>query len=276
MSSASGNATCVICTSLASVPNTGEDATLKDTSSPLALFRRRRPPERLGVSVVNDLVELIVSGEVSPGGTLPSEAEIADHFGVSRTVVRESLKRLEEKGLLQFQQGRRTTVNPINKWEVHDLVVLDAMIRHDDTLGILDDLSSARAALESIMASAAATNVRAGADPSTLQSCLAAMRANLSRPARFRNADVAFHEAVIDLSDNRLAGSIARVLIESASYSSRYRGLDPQGHFQQTLGEHERIAEALIRGDAEAAATAMDSHIRGSWSRRRLPVQGDV
>ena len=55
---------------------------------------------RLGSVVVKELVELIVTGQLGPGQSLPPEAPLSDQFGVSRTVIRESVKRLEEKGLV--------------------------------------------------------------------------------------------------------------------------------------------------------------------------------
>ena len=126
------------------------------------------------------------------------------------------------------------------------------------------------------MAAQAAVKVAGGADTKELRASLQTMQAMVRQPARFRGADVAFHGAVIALSGNRLSGSIARVLIEEAIDSSRYRGNDPGGHFDQTLREHEAIAEAVLRGDPSAAKEAMDSHIRDSWARRRLPVAGEA
>lgn len=70
----------------------------------------RRPAERLGVAVVSEMVELIVTGQLAEGQVLPPEGPLSEHFGVSRTVIRESVKRLEEKGLVVVAQGRGTQV----------------------------------------------------------------------------------------------------------------------------------------------------------------------
>src|SRR3954469_11529726 len=81
-----------------------------------------RPSPRLGVAVVHDLVTIIVSGEVAPGDSLPPEERLAQHFGVSRTVIRESVKRIEEKGLVTVAPGRGTQVQPSGSWNMLDPV----------------------------------------------------------------------------------------------------------------------------------------------------------
>ena len=71
---------------------------MSSTTTP-RLGAHRTPAARLGVQVVHDLVSAIVTGEVAPGDLLPTETELCENFGVSRTVIRESMKRLEEKGI---------------------------------------------------------------------------------------------------------------------------------------------------------------------------------
>lgn len=231
----------------------------------------REPAGRLGVLVVRDLVEAIVTGRVAPGALLPPEAPLSVQFGVSRTVIRESVKRLEEKGLVTVAQGRGTQVNPTSEWNLLDHVVLAAMIAHDDSLGILDELSTVRASLESTMAGDAAQRAREET-LAPLREALERMSMTMDDPEAFRKADVDFHQAVMTLSGSRLAYSIARILFDRALESDRYRGRDPEHSFELTLAEHEGIYAAIAAGDPEAARAAMETHIGGSWLRRRLPV----
>src|SRR3954453_14076566 len=72
----------------------------------------RTPAARLGVAVVVDLVSAIVTGGLRPGEGLPPRGTPSQQVGGSRTVIRESVKRVEEKGLLTVAQGRGTSVNP--------------------------------------------------------------------------------------------------------------------------------------------------------------------
>lgn len=232
--------------------------------------RTRAPIDRIGVTVLNGLVQSIVTGEFSPGDVLPPESVLTAEFGVSRTVIRESMKRLQEKGMVTVAQGRGTHVNPFTTWNVLDPLVLTTMIRNDSSLGILDDLSVVRAALEAAMAGAAAGAVDDVAR-TLLRERLDVMADLIDDSQAFREADVQFHIAVMELSGNDLAENIARVLIAHAVSSDRFTGVDPVHAFELTLAEHERVVEAISTGDREAARVAMTEHILGSWERRRLP-----
>src|SRR4029078_1049438 len=72
----------------------------------------------LGVAVVRDLVQASVPGGCAPGEVLPPEATLSQQFAVSRTVIRESVKRIQEKGLVTVSQGRGTIVNQASMWNV--------------------------------------------------------------------------------------------------------------------------------------------------------------
>ncbi|UZX05417.1 FadR family transcriptional regulator [Arthrobacter sp. CDRTa11] len=233
----------------------------------------KMPAARLGVAVVRSLVDVIVTGVLKPGDLLPAEGALTAQFGVSRTVLRESIKRVEEKGLLTVSQGRGTTVNPTSSWDVADETVLAAMIDHDDSLGILDEVSAVRASLESLMARDAA--IRASVEEADqLRKALRAMELALDDPSAFRQADINFHRLVMAISDSRLAASIAHSLSDRAVESQRYHGRDPERAFELTIDEHRQVLDAIASGDSAGAEAAMRSHIEGSWQRRRLPVAG--
>ncbi|MAU94283.1 FCD domain-containing protein [Microbacterium sp. UBA3394] len=241
------------------------------TGPSAAVGSARAPIDRIGVAVLRELVEMIVTGAVPEGGVLPPEAQLSQEFGVSRTVIRETMKRLQEKGMVTVAQGRGTHVNAMRSWNLMDPLILSTLIGHDDTLGILDELSVVRGALESAMAAATAKR-RDDDGLSRLRATLQLMRDSMEDSAAFRDADIQFHIAVMELSDNTLAESLARVLFERALESSRYHGIDPEHAFELTMREHELILAAIEAGDAEAARAAMDHHILGSWERRRLPT----
>ncbi|WP_243075813.1 FadR/GntR family transcriptional regulator [Microbacterium sp. SS28] len=241
------------------------------SDEPRGLRENRAPFDRIGVAVLNELVEMIVSGRVQPGDTLPPEAVLSQQFGVSRTVIRESMKRLQEKGMVTVAQGRGTHVNEMKAWNFIDPLVLSSLIGHDDALGILDDLSVVRGALESAMAGAVA-GAATDEGIERLRAGLQDMRDTIEDSEAFRQADIRFHHAVMELSGNLLAENIALVLFDRALESTRYHGVDPEHAFEMTMDEHERILEAIIAGDAAAARRAMDEHILGSWERRRMPT----
>jgi DNA-binding FadR family transcriptional regulator len=229
-----------------------------------------RMPAKLGVAVVEGLVNVIVSGELSPGDSLPPELPLSQQFGVSRTVLRESVKRLEEKGLVKVVQGRGTVVQPTSAWTMMDRVVLTSLIAHDKTLGVLDELSIVRARLEAAMAGEAA-RVRTPAELEVLREILQTMRMTVAVPTEFHAADVSFHETVMSISGNRLAESIARVLYERARDSARYVGAVSPKLINHTLLEHQAIFDAIEAGDSDLSERVMDTHISDAWQRRRPP-----
>ncbi|MEU0268163.1 FadR/GntR family transcriptional regulator [Nocardioides sp. NPDC006303] len=242
---------------------------LSRTTTVLSQPRDRQP--MLGVVVVDELVDAIVSGRLAPGDALPPEGPLSEQFGVSRTVVRESVKRIEEKGLVTIARGRGTEVRPMTAWNTMDRVVLSALIKHDETLGILDELSVVRAQLESVMAAEAAQR-RSDEQVAELDRAMQRMRESTADEDVFRAADVAFHETVMELSRNRLAGNIARTLMDHALESSRYHGVDTPDAFAVTLREHEAVHAAISEGDSVRAQDAMNNHILEAWRRRRLPL----
>ncbi|HWO58571.1 MAG TPA: GntR family transcriptional regulator, partial [Umezawaea sp.] len=115
-----------------------------------------RRPNNLAKAVTAELVQRIVRGVHPHGSTLPPEPVLCEMFSVSRTVVREAVKVLQEKGLVQVRQGAGTMVNPLVAWNMLDELVLAATIAEDESLAILDDLVVTRRLLESDMAQVAA------------------------------------------------------------------------------------------------------------------------
>jgi DNA-binding FadR family transcriptional regulator len=240
------------------------------TAQPNAFaFPARRPAERLGVAVVSELVAIIVTGGIAEGELLPPEGPLSEHFGVSRTVIRESVKRLEEKGLVIVAQGRGTQVARSGSWNMLDPIVLSALIDNDESLGILDELTIVRGNLESAMAGEVATR-RTAEELTRIEHALDTMGETQHESDSFRQADVVFHLTIMELSRNRLAENIAKRLYLRALESSRYQGMGYEDAFRSTLDEHARVVEAISRKDVEAAERAMRDHIVNSWQRRRF------
>jgi DNA-binding FadR family transcriptional regulator len=230
-------------------------------------FSAREKAPRLGVTVVAELVDAIVRGDLPPGTTLPPESVLCEQFAVSRTVIRESVKRMEEKGLVTVAQGRGTQVAPMSAWKMADETVLAALVANDATLGTLDDLSVVRAALEAVIARDAATDPSPH-DVERLAAALQLMRETIADQAAYGEADVVFHGIVGEMSRNRLADSIVKTLFTQARLSARF---SRRSQFATTQSEHEAIYEAIAAGDPDAAEVAMRRHILDAWQRRRPP-----
>jgi GntR family galactonate operon transcriptional repressor len=189
---------------------------------PLAPIQPRRSG-RLGDVVVAHLVDRMVSGAYPPGTSLPTEPELCDEFSVSRTVVRESIKLIEEKGLAKATPGRGTRVLDPVGWNLLDPVVLEAKIRHD--MAIIDDLVSVRAALECDMAAACARKITPE-QAEALGAQAEVLAEHLNDFERYSAEDTTFHEMIMIASGNRLGHAIIRSIHTEARRSSRYHG-DP-------------------------------------------------
>ncbi|MFI1964649.1 FadR/GntR family transcriptional regulator [Streptomyces pathocidini] len=222
---------------------------------------------RLGPAVVRQLVDDIVSGVYSSGAPMPTEAELCTRFGVSRTVVRESLKLMQDKGLVRIVQGKGTRITPSEKWDLIDDVVLSSLVHHDSSLAILDQLIRVRAALEREMAGAAA--LAGGADVGPIRAAYEEMCRTVAAPAEFAAADVRFHDAVMQASGNRLGHTIVTSIHDQARTTGRYHGSSTRAGLDRTLDEHLSILEAIESGDTDAAQRAMYAHIVDAWRRRR-------
>jgi DNA-binding FadR family transcriptional regulator len=229
----------------------------------------------LSVVVVKVLVDRIVSGEYPPGSLLPPEPVLCQSFDVSRSVVREAVKALEEKGLARARQGHGTTITEPDEWNLLDPVVLDAAVRHDETMEILDDLVEVRVALECDMVRAA-TQRMTRTDFDELARILGELESEIKVPERYFETDTRYHDFILRCSGNRLGRSIIRSIHPYARASTRYSPpADDEDILQSHLG-HTAIYECLDRRDPDGAATAMEEHIRDSWILRKQKRSRDT
>jgi DNA-binding FadR family transcriptional regulator len=227
-----------------------------------------RRPARLSFVVVGALVDAIVSGRYPSGTLLPAEPVLCQSFDVSRSVVREAMKVLEEKGLARARQGHGTTVSPPDEWNMLDPAVLDAAIRADETMEILDALVDVRVALESEMSRTAAQSM-GEADLAELGDLLEEMSTQLQDPERYLASDTRYHDFIMRSSGNRLGRSIIRAIHPHARASSRYNPPADEESIRLAHAGHTAIYEQLRRHDPEGAAAAMQEHIRRTWTLRK-------
>ena len=227
-----------------------------------------RRPRRLATAVVEELVDRIVSDELVTGDSLPTEPVLCETFGVSRTVVREAVKALEAMRLVTVQQGQGTRVRPLADWDLLNHTVLSAVVRQDAGNSILEDLVDVRRALEAQMAGQAATNATE-ADRAAITQCMIALDDSIDDATAYLTADVAFHDAIMAASRNRLGRAMIHTVTVEAYRSMRFVGDPSREHIRLTNEAHQRIHEAVLAGDSEAAEQAMDEHILESWQRRR-------
>ena len=216
-------------------------------------------PRRLHEHVVDALVRGIVAGELAPGSALPPEPEMGARFGVSRSVVREALRVLDAKGLVEVRHGSGTRVTAPERWDPLDPAILAVLRGRGASVAVLRDLLEARKIVECEVAALAAQRATAD-DLAALDGTLAAMRGALNAPDRYVVADSAFHLALLHAARNRVLERMTQPMHELLSFSQALTDAIP-GVLSRALADHETIAGAVRRGDSAAAREAMHEHL---------------
>jgi len=211
---------------------------------------------RLYEQIVQQIEESIVKGTLKPGDQLPAERELAQRFGVSRTAVREAVKALREKGLVEAFSGRGTFITDGTTQAVRQSLDLMAKIGQPEGS---THLAEARAILEPEIAALAALRIQ-DAELATMREAVAVMDRAGQDPQAYIEADLDFHLALAEGADNpiilSLLDSIVGLLREQRLRIFRVPGGPERGQFH-----HKKILEAVEHRDAEKAREAMRAHL---------------
>jgi DNA-binding FadR family transcriptional regulator len=221
---------------------------------------------RLHEQVTQLLIGDIVGRRLGPGDALPKEADLVEQHGVSRGIVREALRALEERHLIYVKHGVGATVAPEHEWDILDRDVLTALVHSDSSTEILREYLEARRLVE-IEAAGLAAERATGDDLTGLSDAFARMtttaeqaRANPAAERLYHEADIAFHRAVVSATRNRaltgMMDSIHRALGAAVPALAR-----PDARFERGLPEHKRILAAIVGRDPDAAREAMRAHL---------------
>ena len=211
------------------------------------------------------LITDIVTGTRPAGAMLPREVDLAGEFDVSRGVARETIRAMEERGLITVKHGKGATINAPDHWDVFDDEVLAAILDTERGGEILGQYLECRRLLEAQAAGLAAERA-SKQDVARIAEAFARMEATTRRPPSeaaeqlFHEADVAFHQALISATGNRaLAGLVER--LHSVLVLARYPLARPRYRQERALPEHKRILDSVVAGDADAASRAMNEHL---------------
>jgi DNA-binding GntR family transcriptional regulator len=206
--------------------------------SPPAL---RSVPDSLHQEVAAQLRERIFSGELAPGSFI-DEPGWCELLQISRTPLREALKVLAAEGLVRQEPRRGSFVNEITEQDLDEIFPV---------IALLEGRCAYEAALKATHADLAAL--------ATLHERLQ-KTAKAQRIADYYNANVAIHEAIITLADNKwlaqVIGDLRKIL-----KLARLQQLNAPGRLQQSLSEHMAVFAALQARDAQGAEAAMRTHL---------------
>ena len=212
-----------------------------------------------------EFVDAIVSGTLAPGSRLPKETDLTVQYDISRGVARESMRGLEERGLVTVRHGGHTVVNPREAWDLFDADVIEAALGGAAAVSLLADYLECRRMIEIAGAGLAAARA-SGEQVARLDRCLEAMKTAVAvRKARIQEreyhaADVAFHLALVQATGNDALVSLVR-RIDAALLAARYPLARPAYRRTRAIPEHEAILAAVRVRDEDAARAAMTAHL---------------
>lgn len=232
--------------------------------------------EGLSIQIATAIRDAIIDGRLVVEERLPSEAELADRFGVSRSTVREALKRLAAQNLIRSERGSSggAFVNRLTWDEARDSLVTTMRLLIGMNNIAFEEAIEARFTLEAACLGLAAAR-RTDAQLAALQDEIARQRSAALSDEDFCASDVTFHQVISDATGNpvlafQMAGAVEAMqpLMNMLVYRLRDR--------QRIADLHAAIADALSERDADAAwqhLTALATYARELADQRRAPKQ---
>jgi DNA-binding FadR family transcriptional regulator len=249
------------------VPPTTPDP-LTAASGGAFVGRPRQRGRGLAHGLVEDLSLKIRDGALRPGDKLPTESEIMQAFGVSRTVVREALSKLQAAGLVETHHGVGTFVLQPRAGGVFRLEPGD-VVTSVDVLAVLE----LRISLETESAGLAATR-RTEEQLHGMREALDEFARNMAASANTVPADFRFHLQIAQATSNPYFADIMSHLGTAIIPRTRIKSIsnDERGteYLSRVNREHEEIYAAIARRDPESARAAMRIHLTNSRERLRL------
>lgn len=194
------------------------------------------------MTVTNHLRQDILGGKLEPGDRL-LELQLAKEYNCGRAAIRSAIVELTSEGLVDRETNRGATVRRIT---------IDEAIQ----------ITEARSALESLIASQAAANAGAE-DHEDLQRIIADMDSAVSEgdSSAYSDLNRLLHRRLCEVSGHRIAGELVANLRNRAAHH-QYRLAVMPGRPDVSLGQHRAIVDAVVAGDPEAASEAMRAHLQ--------------
>ncbi|HEX6445864.1 MAG TPA: FadR/GntR family transcriptional regulator [Streptosporangiales bacterium] len=205
-------------------------------------------------AAVNEIGRRILAGQLAPGTILTID-ELEREFSASRTVIREALRALAAKGLVDARPKRGTFVRPRDDWSLLDPDVLRWQFeRPADSHQFFDNLAEVRAIVEPAGARLAATR-RTDADLAELAESLAASAQPDATPEEVVAADIRFHRALLFATHNELLQRM-EIVIETG-LRARDLLVHGKGTWADAVPAHRAVLDAVVGRDDDVAEHAM-------------------
>lgn len=219
--------------------------------------------------VAHRLESLVRSGQLGRGSRLPSEPRLAEMLGISRASLREALKGLVFLGLLKSRPGDGTYLQPSLTSMVSGhfrWMLLLQEIKYLEIYELRQILEPAAAALAARRATPA--------DCERMRAALAGMRASVHDPEQFVRAELEFHDAITQASDNTAIQSTMRMMYDALA-EGRHRVLPLVDSLKEHCAHHERIYKLIAGGDATAARRAVAEDLKFAETLLRMQINSN-
>jgi DNA-binding FadR family transcriptional regulator len=210
--------------------------------------------EHLGVS--------ILSGKITPGEVLPTEARLGASLHVSRTAVREAIKVLTSKGLVEVRRKTGTRVRPKKDWNALDPDVVAWQFSGGSLPAAIMDLLELREIIEPMCARMAAERATTE-EVAEIEKALVEMERSVGKTTASVEADLSFHLAILEATHNSLMRPFGALIQAALRASFRQTNRDTAAH-QQTLLKHRMVLTAIKGKSPGAAEDAMRAVIHGA------------
>jgi GntR family transcriptional regulator, transcriptional repressor for pyruvate dehydrogenase complex len=212
--------------------------------------------ERLYQQIVEQIEHRFVSGELKVGDKLPSERELAEQFGVSRIAVREAVKALREKGLVEIRPGRGTFITNGTEGVVRHSI---GLLMKFEAVGASPNLVEVREIMEPEIAALAATRITEE-QVITMTRAVGVMDMALDNVEVFVEADLDFHLALAQATQNPIIPILMNSIIDMLREQRKRIALVDGGLIRGQY-HHKKILDAVMRHDPKTARSAMQQHL---------------
>ncbi len=209
------------------------------------------PRRSLHEQVVDELGLRIVRGDFDDGGTLPIEPRLAGELGISRNVLREAIKVLVSKGLIDVRPKSGMRIRPQVDWNLLDRQLLTWFDLSGQRLHHSFDLVEFRLIVEPRASYLAALRATA-AEKRGIEAACTALEACVGHPDLVPERDIAFHHSILAASHNVILNHLG-LLVSSLMQIQVLMTTDRPGSFERGLPLHRKVAEAILAGDAARA-----------------------
>ena len=222
--------------------------------------------------VAHEIGARIIRGELAPGETLPSEADLSVELSVSRTALREAIKLLSAKGLVESRPKTGTRIRPRTSWNMLDPDVLSWLVSDGAFEDYADDLFEMRRVVEPAAAAIAAQrgNKEAIADIENAYADMVAAGEDIEAGVE---PDLRFHKGILAATGNEFIAPLGALIDTALATSFRISSSRP-GAKINSLPRHEAVLTAIAAGDADGARKSMEILLSDAMEDFHRVVEG--